>query len=55
MQNFRKHKSEINNEAMSEIVIYQSNELAEHIEVRINEKAETIWLTQRQMAVLFAI
>jgi hypothetical protein len=36
-----------------EIVLYQSTELAEHIEVRVDEKAETIWLTQKQMAVLF--
>jgi len=36
-----------------EIVLYQSKEIAEHIEVRIDEKAETIWLTQKQMAVLF--
>jgi hypothetical protein len=37
----------------NEIVLYQSTELAEHIEVRVDEKAETIWLTQKQMAVLF--
>ena len=37
----------------NEIVLYQSTELAEHIEVRVDEKVETIWLTQKQMAVLF--
>ena len=37
----------------NEIVLYQSTELAEHIEVRVDEKTETIWLTQKQMAVLF--
>lgn len=35
----------------NEIVLYQSGELAEHIEVRIED--ETVWLTQAQMAVLF--
>ncbi len=35
----------------NEIIIYQSNELAEHIEVRIDE--ETVWLSQQQMATLF--
>jgi hypothetical protein len=37
----------------NEILLYQSNELAEHIEVRIDEEKETIWLTQKQMGVLF--
>jgi len=37
----------------NEILLYQSNELAEHIEVRIDEDKETIWLTQKQMGVLF--
>ena len=37
----------------NEIILYQSTELAEHIEVRVDEKAETIWLTQKQMAMLF--
>lgn len=37
----------------SEILLYQSNELTEHIEVRIGEEKETIWLTQKQMGVLF--
>jgi len=36
----------------NEIILYQSTELAEHIEVRVDEKAETIWLTQKQMAML---
>lgn len=35
----------------NEIVLYQSGELAEHIEVSIED--ETVWLTQAQMAVLF--
>jgi hypothetical protein len=36
-----------------EIILYRPDELAEHIEVRIDEKAETIWLTQQQIAELF--
>jgi hypothetical protein len=40
---------------MSEIVLYQSNELAKHVEVIIDEKTETIWLTQQQMADLFGV
>ena len=35
----------------NEIVIYQAEELAQHIEVKIDE--ETVWLTQDQMASLF--
>lgn len=35
----------------NEIVLYQSNELAEHIEVRLED--ETVWLSQAQMATLF--
>lgn len=35
----------------NEIILYQSGELAEHIEVRLDE--ETVWLTQAQMATLF--
>jgi len=35
----------------NEIILYQPNELAEHIEVRLEE--ETVWLTQQQMATLF--
>jgi len=37
----------------NEILLYQSNELSEHIEVRIDEERETIWLTQKQMGFLF--
>lgn len=36
-----------------EIILYQFNELAEHIEVRIDEENETFWLTQEQIAQLF--
>ena len=36
-----------------EIVLYRPDENAEHIEVRIDEKTETIWLTQKQIADLF--
>jgi hypothetical protein len=36
-----------------EIVLYQSDELSEHIEVRIDDEKETIWLTQKQMGLLF--
>jgi len=35
----------------NEIVLYQPNELAEHIEVRIDE--ETVWLNRQQIADLF--
>jgi len=35
----------------NEIILYRPNELAEHIEVRIDE--DTVWLTQAQMALLF--
>lgn len=35
----------------NEIIFYLPNELAEHIEVRIED--ETVWLTQQQMASLF--
>ncbi len=35
----------------NEIIFYKSNEVAEHIEVRLEE--ETVWLTQAQMATLF--
>jgi hypothetical protein len=35
----------------NEIILYQSNELPERIEVRIED--ETVWLTQQQMATLF--
>jgi hypothetical protein len=36
-----------------EIVLYRPDERAEHIEIRIDEKTETIWLTQQQIADLF--
>jgi hypothetical protein len=35
----------------NEIILYQSGELAEHIEVRLDE--DTVWLTLNQMAQLF--
>ncbi len=35
----------------NEIVLYQSNELSERIEVRLEE--DTVWLSQQQMAILF--
>lgn len=35
----------------SEIVLYSSEELTEHIEVKIEE--DTVWLSQQQMALLF--
>jgi hypothetical protein len=35
----------------NEIILYQSDEVAEHIEVRLED--ETVWLTQAQMATLF--
>lgn len=35
----------------NEIILYQSNELPERIEVRIED--DTVWLTQLQMAALF--
>ena len=35
----------------NEIVIYQSKELTQHIEVRIGE--ETVWLNKEQIALLF--
>jgi hypothetical protein len=35
----------------NEIIIYRPNELAEHIEVRLED--ETVWLSQYQMAKLF--
>lgn len=36
-----------------EIILYRPDELAEHIEVRIDEDKETLWLTQDQIAQLF--
>ncbi|MCH8490845.1 MAG: virulence RhuM family protein, partial [Oceanicaulis sp.] len=35
----------------NEIILYQTDELPEHIEVRLED--ETVWLTQAQMATLF--
>ncbi len=51
-----KSKQERNSELkimtmQNEIILYQSNELPERIEVRIED--ETVWLTQQQMATLF--
>jgi len=37
----------------SEIVLFQSGELAEKIEVRLDEEKETFWLSLNQIAVLF--
>lgn len=37
----------------NEIILYQQGELAEHIEVRIDEEKETVWLNQNQLADLF--
>jgi hypothetical protein len=37
----------------NEIILYRSNELAEHIEVRLDEDNETFWLTQEQIAQIF--
>ncbi len=34
----------------NEIILYKSNEIAEHIEVRFED--DTVWLTQLQMATL---
>lgn len=36
-----------------EIILYRPNQLAEHIEVRVDSEKETIWLTQGQIAELF--
>jgi hypothetical protein len=35
----------------NEIIIYQPNELASHIEVRVDE--DTVWLNKDQIGVLF--
>jgi hypothetical protein len=35
----------------NEIIIYQPNELASHIEVRVDE--DTVWLNRQQIATLF--
>jgi hypothetical protein len=36
----------------NEIILYRPNELAEHIEVSIDQEKETVWLTQSQIAEL---
>lgn len=38
---------------MNEIILYRPNELAEHIEVKIDEENETVWLSQEQIVRLF--
>jgi hypothetical protein len=37
----------------NEIILYQPNDLSDHIEVRIDNEKDTIWLTQKQMGILF--
>src|SRR5690554_1173226 len=37
----------------NEIILYQSDELPEHIEVKVDEEKETFWLSLNQMADLF--
>jgi len=37
----------------NEIILYRQNEMAEHIEVRLDEDNETFWLTQEQIAQIF--
>ena len=37
----------------NEIILYRPNEMAEHIEVRLDEDNETFWLTQEQIAQIF--
>jgi len=37
----------------NEIILYRPDEIAEHIEVRIDEENETVWLNQYQLAELF--
>ncbi len=36
-----------------EIILYKPHELAEHIEVRIDEEKDTVWLNRQQIATLF--
>jgi hypothetical protein len=36
----------------NEIILYRPNELAEHIEVSIDQEKETVWLNQYQSALL---
>ena len=33
----------------NEIILYQPNDLTDHIEVRIDNEKDTIWFTQKQM------
>jgi hypothetical protein len=40
-----------NYEMKNEIILYQTGELAEHIEVRLDE--DTVWLNRNQVATLF--
>ncbi len=47
-----KHERDIEMPMKNEIILYSPNELAEHIEVWIED--ETVWLSQAQMAVLFS-
>ena len=35
----------------NEIILYRPNELAEHIEVRLED--ETVWLNRQQLTILF--
>lgn len=37
----------------NEIILYQPNDHTDHIEVRIDNEKDTIWLTQKQMGILF--
>lgn len=37
----------------NEIVLYRPDEINQHIEVRLDEEKETLWLTQEQIAQLF--
>ena len=37
----------------NEIVLFQSGEHAEHIEVRLDEEKETFWMTLKQISNLF--
>lgn len=36
-----------------EIILYKPYELAEHIEVRIDEEKDTVWLNRQQIDTLF--
>ncbi len=36
-----------------EIILYRPDELAEHIEVRIDQEKDTVWLNRQQLATLF--